>query len=363
MKVNAAQAVVVNLPIDPPIEISGSSSIRSADCVLTFLDTDAGLTGEGLVFTFNENRLDAIRETVEHVGALALGLDLHGEEPLHHRVQQDVHLHRPAEVSIIGAAAIDMALWDLRGKAAGCNVAQLIGADRPSVPTYASGALWRHCSIDELQADAAALVARGFRAVKTRVGPGDPRETVTRVEAIREAIGPDVALMVDAYQQLSVDEAIHLGRRLEPLNPAWLEEPVPCHDHDGEAKIRRALAIPVASGESLYGRRGIRALLQAGAVDVAMPDLQRMGGPTELLAVGDLCEAYQTPCSPHLFTEMSLPLAAGLPTCCYVEYMPWFEAIYRERIELDVEGNCIVPDRPGWGFTFDPEQVRRYSVA
>lgn len=357
------RTVAVNLPIDPPIGTGAQGSIRSAGCVLTFLDTDEGLTGEGLAFTLNNRRLSVIHEMIRQLNDLVVGLDPLMGGSLNVRAWQDLNFLGYEGVSIVGVAAIDMALWDLRGKAAGLNVGHLIGACRPSVPTYASGGLWQHYTIDELQREAAALVETGFRAIKTRIGPGDPREAVTRVQAVRDAVGPEVAVMVDAYQQLTVKEAIRVGRMLEPLNLTWFEEPVICHDHDGEAEIRRALDTPIASGESLYTHRGILGLLQAGAVDVAMPDLQRMGGPTELLKAGHLCEAFHTPCSPHLFTEMSLSLAAALPSCYYLEYMPWFEAIYRERIELDSDGNSVVPDRPGWGFSFDPEQVRRYSAS
>jgi L-alanine-DL-glutamate epimerase-like enolase superfamily enzyme len=264
-------------------------------------------------------------------------------------------------VSIVGLAAIDNALWDLRGKAAGLNVAHLIGACRTSVPTYASGGLWLAGSIDDLQKEARSFVDRGFRAMKTRVGPTDPERMVARVAAVREAIGPDIGLMVDANQQMSVKQAIRIGRMMEELNLTWFEEPVIVHDHEGEAEIRAALDTPVASGETVHTHRGIHKILQAGSADVLMPDLQRMGGPTEFLKAGHLCEAYNIPCASHLFPEMSLALLAGLPGGYYLEHMPWFETIYRERIELDANGNAIVPDRPGWGFSFDPDAVERYA--
>jgi L-alanine-DL-glutamate epimerase-like enolase superfamily enzyme len=264
-------------------------------------------------------------------------------------------------VSIVGLAAIDNALWDLRGKAAGLNVAHLIGACRAAVPTYASGGLWLGSPIDELQNQARSFLDRGFRAMKTRVGPTDPERMVARVAAVREAIGPDVALMVDANQQMSVKQAIRIGRMMEDLNLTWFEEPVICHDHEGEAEIRAALDTPIASGETVYTHRGVLGMLQAGAADVIMPDLQRMGGPTEFLKAGHLCEAFHIPCASHLFPEMSLALLAGLPNGYYLEHMPWFETIYRERIELDSNGHAVVPDRPGWGFSFDPDAIRLYA--
>jgi L-alanine-DL-glutamate epimerase-like enolase superfamily enzyme len=362
MKITRLRTQVVHLPIDPPILTAIQGWIRSADCVLTYLDTDEGLTGEGLVFSINNVRLSVIHDMIRQLEDLVIGLDPRSSGTLNARAWNELNFLGYEGVSIIGLAAIDNALWDLRGKAAGLNVAHLIGACRSAVPTYASGGLWLGASIDELQAQALGFVERGFRAMKTRVGPTDPERMVDRVAAVREAVGPDIALMVDANQQMSVKQAIRIGRMMEELNLTWFEEPVICHDHEGEAAIRAALDTPIASGETVYTHRGVLAMLQAGAADVMMPDLQRMGGATEFLKAGHLCEAFHIPCSAHLFPEMSLPLLASLPNGSYLEYMPWFEKIYRERIELDQSGHAIVPDAPGWGFSFDPDAVRHFSA-
>jgi L-alanine-DL-glutamate epimerase-like enolase superfamily enzyme len=260
-------------------------------------------------------------------------------------------------------AGIDMALWDLRGKAAELNVSRLIGAVRQEAPVYASGGLWLSSSIDELQREAADFVAAGFRAMKTRVAPGKPEAMVARVRAVREAIGPDIGLMVDANQQLSVPEAIHLGRMLEPLNLTWFEEPVICHNHEGEAAIAAALDTPIASGETVHTHRGILRMLQAHAADILMPDVQRMGGPTEFLKAGALCEAFNIPISSHLFPEVSLPLLAALPNALYLEHMPWFEPLYGQKLMLDAAGQAVVPIAPGWGSSFDPAAIARHRVA
>jgi L-alanine-DL-glutamate epimerase-like enolase superfamily enzyme len=363
MKITRLRTQVVQLPIDPPIVTAILGSIRSADCVLTFLDTDEGVTGEGLVFSINNRRLSVIHEMIRRLEDLVVGLDPRLGGSLNARAWKELNFLGYEGVSIIGLAAIDMAMWDLRGKAAGLNVAHLLGACRAAVPTYASGGLWLGSSIDALQKEARAFVERGFRAMKTRVGPTDPEQMVARVAAVREAIGPDIALMVDANQQMSVKQAIRIGRMMEELNLTWFEEPVICHDHAGEARIRAALDTPIASGETVYTHRGVLGMLQAGSCDVMMPDLQRMGGPSEFLKAGHLCEAFHIPCSSHLFPEMSLGLLASLPGGYYLEHMPWFEAIYRERIELNADGNAIVPDRPGWGFGFDPDAIRRFAEA
>ena len=361
MKITRLRTQVVHLPINPPILTAILGSIRSADCVLTFLDTDEGITGEGLVMSINNRRLGVIHEMIRNLEDLVVGLDPRFGGTLNAKAWKDLNFIGYEGVSIVGLAAIDNALWDLRGKAAGLNVAHLIGACRAAVPTYASGGLWLGSSIDELQKEAAGFVARGFRAMKTRVGPVDPERMVERVAAVREAIGPDIHLMVDANQQMSVKQAIRIGRMMEELNLTWFEEPVICHDHEGEAQIAAALDTPIASGETVYTHRGILQMLEARSADVLMPDLQRMGGPTEFLKAGHLCEAYHIPCASHLFPEMSLALLASLSGGYYLEHMPWFETIYRERIELDAAGHAIVPDRPGWGFSFDPESIRRHA--
>ena len=362
MKITRLRTEVVHLPIDPPILTAILGSIRSADCVLTFLETDAGLVGEGLVFSINNRRLGVIAEMIRNLEDLVVGLDPRLGGTLNAAAWKELNFLGYEGVSIVGLAAVDNALWDLRGKAAGLNVAHLIGACRPAVPTYASGGLWLGSSIDELQKEAAGFVARGFRAVKTRVGPTEPEKMVARVAAVREAVGPDIGIMVDANQQMSVKQAIRIGRMMEELDLTWFEEPVICHDHEGEAAIAAALDTPLASGETVYTHRGVLAMLEAHAADVIMPDLQRMGGPTEFLKAGHLCEAFHVPCASHLFPEMSLALLAALPGGYYLEHMPWFETIYRERIELDAQGNAVVPDRPGWGFSFDPAAIARYRA-
>ena len=362
MKIIRLRTQIVHLPIDPPILTAILGNIRSADCVLTFLDTDAGLTGEGLVMTINNRRLAPIHAMIDSLEDLVVGVEPRLGGSLNAQAWSSLNFLGYEGVSVIGLAALDNAMWDLRGKAAELNVSHLIGACRPAVPTYASGGLWLGSSIDELQREARGFVDRGFRAMKTRVGPTEPEKMVARVRAVREAVGPDIALMVDANQQMSVKQAIRIGRMMEELNLTWFEEPVICHDHAGEAQISAALDTPIASGETVYTHRGILQMLQARSADVLMPDLQRMGGPSEFLKAGHLCEAFHTPCASHLFPEMSLALLAALPGGYYLEHMPWFEPIYRERIELDANGHAVVPDRPGWGFSFDPAAIRRYAA-
>ena len=361
MKITNLRTAVVHFPFNPPID-GGSIMLRSSDCVLAYLETDAGLVGEGLVFSLNGQRLRLIHDMVRSFEPLVVGLDPINAGAFLVRAWRDIGFVGRSGVSVIGLAAIDNALWDLRGKAAGLNVARLIGACATAVPVYHSGGLWLSRSIDELQREAADFVRQGYRAMKMRIGKYAAAQEVARVRAVREAIGPDIGLMIDANQQLTTPQAIRLGRILEEFNLTWFEEPIRYDDHAGEAEIAAALMTPIASGETEYTSRGMFEMLRLRSADILMPDLQRMGGPTEFLKAARLAEAYNTPVSSHLFPEMNLALLAATPNALFLEYMPWCEPAYRERIALDAQGRAVVPEQSGWGFSFDPAAVKRYAA-
>jgi L-alanine-DL-glutamate epimerase-like enolase superfamily enzyme len=241
-------------------------------------------------------------------------------------------------------------------------VSNLIGACTNAVPAYHSGGLWISWTIDELQREAADFVAHGWRAMKMRIGKPNIHEDVARVRAVREAVGPEIALMVDSNQQQDVSRAVRLGHLLEEFRLTWFEEPISYQDHIGEAEIAAALTTPVASGETEYTSRGMHDMLKLRSADVLMPDLQRMGGPTEFLKAARVAYGYDVPVSSHLFPEMSLSLLAATPNANFLEYIPWFESAYAQRIELNKNGAAVVPDRPGWGFSFDPDAIKRYAA-
>jgi L-alanine-DL-glutamate epimerase-like enolase superfamily enzyme len=266
----------------------------------------------------------------------------------------DVRAFGRQGISALAISAVEEALWDLRGKQFGVNVADILGACRTAVPSYVN-AMWLSSTIDELHKEAEGLLTHGFRAIKMHVGLPDPDKDVERVRAVREMLGPDVALLVDAAQLIASPKAsIRLARRIEEFDIGWYEEPVMGSDPQSEAKVAAAINIPVATGEYTYNHQGIFELLQLKAADILMPDLQRMGGPTEFLKAAALCEAFDIPVSSHVFPQMSLALMACVPNASYHEYISWFEALYQEPVMRDESGASIVPGRPGWGFAIGP---------
>jgi len=353
MKITRLRTRVAHLPVVKPFS-TGRYDVQSVDCVCVFLETDAGLVGEGMCYVTNGRRLKVLQEMVASLEHLVVGLQLGQSGSFVLNAFNDVRAFGRQGISALAISAVEEALWDLRGKRSGLNVAHILGACRTAVPSYVNS-MWLSSTIDELHKEAESLLMQGFRAIKMHVGLPDPNKDVERVRAVREMLGPDVALLVDAAQLIASPKAsIRLARRIEEFDIGWYEEPVMGSNPQSEAKVTAAINIPVATGEYTYNHQGIFELLQLKAADILMPDLQRMGGPTEFLKAAVLCEAFDIPVSSHVFPQMSLALMACVPNASYHEYISWFDALYQEPIMRDERGASIVSSRPGWGFSIDP---------
>lgn len=350
MKITRLETRLVNLPLEKPIR-TAIHDMRSVGCVLVSLHSDQGLIGEGYCFALNSQRLKAFDEVMKSYAPLVEGQPADFIEGIWENIFQSLNPMGQQGITIGALAALDTALWDLQGKALDKPLHRLWGACRTRIRTYASGGLWLSQPIDELTAEAQQFIDQGFLSMKIRVGKADWREDVERVKAVREAIGAEIELLADANQALTPKQAIKLGRELEPYELGWLEEPVAAHNLTGHAEVRSRLDTPIASGETVYTRYGIKAMIEAKACDILMPDLQRMGGLTEMRKVSALAAGYDLPVSTHIFTEQSLCFAGSVPNCCSVEHMPWFAGLFNESMVLE-DGELVIPERAGTGFSF-----------
>ena len=221
-------------------------------------------------------------------------------------------------ITTLAMAAIDIALWDLRGRAAGLGLPDLLGRQRDEVPVYASG-VNRHLSRDELIERTRAQVADGHTRFKIKVGLPDLAEDLARVAAVREVIGPGRLLMVDANQLWDLPAARRAARALAGYDIFWLEEPLAAEDFGGYADLRASAGIPLAAGESLYTEAQFRELLTRRAVDFVQPNVCRVGGITPFLRIARLARQFSIPVMPHLLPDISGPLALALPLPPFVE--------------------------------------------
>ena len=357
MKVSRVETQPVRIMLDQPIG-SALGEIAGFGCILVTVHTDAGTTGENLVFTLNDRRTKVLRQMVDELADLVVGRDAGHIAGFWARAWKDINFLGHKGVPVVGISAIDGALWDALGKASGLPIYRLLGGARDRVPAYHSGGLWLSRSIDELAAEAQGFVAGGFRAMKMRLGLADPRADIERVRAVRQAIGPGVKLMADANQGLGEAQAIRLGRMLEEFDLTWFEEPLPAWDLEGLARVAAALDTPIASGETEYTRYGFRRMLELRSADILMPDLQRVGGVSEFVRVGHMAESHDVAVSSHLFPEASVQVLCGLANASYLEWMPWFSQLYNEALEFE-DGCALAPERPGWGFTFNRDRIAR----
>jgi L-alanine-DL-glutamate epimerase-like enolase superfamily enzyme len=268
----------------------------------------------------------------------------------------------PAGLVTRAVSAIDVALWDIRGKALGQPVYKLLGGYRDRVPCYASGFLWRNFDLSALDKTARRLVDEGFRAMKFRLGAEDSAaKEIARMRVMREAAGDGADLMVDINQGWDVNQAIAIGREMASYNLFWLEDPIHHQDYDGMARIAEALDTPIASGEYHYGVVPFRHMVERRSIDIVMVDLLRVGGLTRFMKVAHLAELFNLPVVSHLAPEILVHAIAAAPNGLTVEHMPWaFPLFTREPIVED--GMMLVPGEPGLGLEFDEEALRRFAV-
>lgn len=257
-------------------------------------------------------------------------------------------------------AAIDIALWDVKAKRAGLPLAKLLGAHRDSVQCYNTSGGYLSMSVEEILANAEASRERGIGGIKIKVGQPDTSVDIRRVRAMRELLGDQFPMMVDANQQWNRSTAIRVGRQLEEFGLTWIEEPLDAYDVEGHAALARELATPIATGEMLTSAVEHRALIKAGSVDFMQPDAPRVGGITPFLKIMALGEDAGIRMAPHFAMEIHLHLSAAYEIDPWVEHFEWLEPLFNEKLEIR-GGRMIIPARPGLGFSLS-EQARAWTT-
>jgi L-alanine-DL-glutamate epimerase-like enolase superfamily enzyme len=363
MKITHITTQIVKLPDDEPLAAGPVTKGATRSFVTLTVGTDAGIEGIGATF-FGGALTGALRVAVQALGDLTIGQDPLKIEAVVAKLRTAAGSSGPGGIFTLALSAIDIALWDIRGKALNLPLAKMLGGHRERVPTYASGALMRHFPLDHLVKAAPKLVESGFRQMKTQLaltGDTNPEREVDHIRRIRESIGPDIDLMCDINQRWDVRQAISIGSRVEAFNLYWLEDVTTHDDYAGLARVAAALETPVAGGEYVYGLTPFRHMLEARSVDIAMIDVLRAGGITQWMKIAGMAEAFNVPVVNHLYPEISVHLVAAIPHGLTVEYMPWSSRLY-EEVPQPVNGELVVPDKPGLGLKFDQAALKKYAA-
>ncbi|RMF87047.1 MAG: mandelate racemase/muconate lactonizing enzyme family protein [Nitrospinota bacterium] len=361
MKITGIETVQYRIPLPKTLSDSTYTSISSFDLLLVSLHTDAGISGLG--YTKSIADAAAIKAMIDRVLApLLLHQDPLAIDSLWSQMYWRAHSLGRSGVTTLARAACDLALWDLKGKQTGLSLCRLLGGEPKPIMTYAGG-IDLYFSTEELVEEMQQFLARGFRAVKMKVGRSDWREDIRRVAAVRKAIGDDVPLLTDANLQWSVAHAIQAGKAMEEYGVYWLEEPTHPDDVAGHRLIADAIRIPLALGESLYSKWEFQRYLEARAVHFPEPDVIHIGGVTEWMKVATLAQAYNRPVTSHGYDEIHVHLLAAVPSPSFVEYHLFrIDDYLCEPLPL-VEGCLQAPDRPGHGVVFDLEKLKPLRIA
>jgi L-alanine-DL-glutamate epimerase-like enolase superfamily enzyme len=356
VKITGIDSVILRVPTPKPIALE----FPVHRLVAATIRTDAGLEGLGYSLVFGGGGAEAIQVYLE----TRLKPLLVGEDPLlvgrlwERMYRADRGIKRQG-VAAYALSALDIGLWDVVGKAAGQPLYRLWGAVTDRVPAYGSGG-WSSYRVDDLVAEARRYASLGCRYYKLKIHHPDPRVNRERIQAVHDALGSEVRLMVDVNQRLDVLSNIRQARLLEDLDLVWYEEPVLADDLAGCAEVARAIPIPVATGENNYTRYEFRELCERQAARYLMPDVCRANGFTETLRIAHLAAAHSILVSPHVVHELSLHVAAAIPNGFLVEFIDWTPPDLFAEMPRCEEGHFRLPERPGHGMALAPDAVRKY---
>ena len=311
-----------------------------------------GAEGVGYTFTCGRNgvAIDALLE--RDFPALMQGEDADRIEHLWTRLWWAMHYGGRGGPTVLALSAIDIALWDLKAKRLSQPLWKLLGGNDPRVPCYAGG-IDLDYPLDKLLQQTRDNLARGFRAIKMKVGRKRLGEDVERVKAMREFLGEGFPLMVDANMKWTADEAIRAARAFAPYDLGWLEEPLIPDDVAGHVRVVREGGLPVATGENFRTLWEFKQMIASGGVTFPEPDVTNCGGITPFIKVAHLAEAFNLPVTSHGAHDITVHLLGAVPNRSYLEAHGFgLDRYIAEPLRIE-DGFALCPDRPGHGIEFD----------
>jgi mandelate racemase len=346
----------VRVPMTEPHR-TASGVVAESPLVLTDVITDAGVSGHSLVFTYTPAALKPTAELIRNVEALVKGEALAPAE-IEQKLARRFRLLGTQGLVGIALAAIDMALWDALARVHGMPLVRLLGGAAKPLRCY--GAVG-YDGVEGCAKAAERWAKRGFTGVKAKIGYPTVQEDVAVVRAMRKAAGADMSVMVDYNQCLTPAEAVERLRVLDDEGLTWVEEPTLAHDYAGHALVAREARTPIQCGENWWGTLDMRHALEAGASDLVMPDVMKIGGVTGWLRAAALAQANGLPVSSHLWPEVSARLLCCTPTAHWLEYADWWNPVLAEPLRVE-KGMAVVDEAVGTGADWNEDAVRRFAA-
>ena len=367
MQITEVESYAVSIPLKEPVAFA-TRVVEERDHAIVKVRTDEG--HEGLGYTLGYGGARVVAAAVEDVLApMVEGQDPRDTERLWREMfDGTVQIGRKG-VMLRAISCIDTALWDIKAKAADMPLYKLLGGNAEKVPCYASGGYYREGKgLEGLREEMETYVERGHDTVKMKVGRESLEEEVERVRVVREAIGPERTLLMDANGKWDTkQEAVRACRAFAEYDPYFIEEPVMPDSVDLMREVNQALEYPVAAGELEFSRYGFRELLREGAVEIVQPDLSVVGGVTEWLKVAHMAAAQDIPVAPHYNWDFHIQLLAAIENGLFIEYfyrdsdVKAFDDVLKYTVEPE-DGYIHLPDRPGHGVVLDDDAVDQFVI-
>lgn len=351
----SARASLVDVEVET-VRTDATQSFLKQETLLVEIVTSDGLTGWGYSYTIGTGGRAVLEMLNGHLLPVVHGLDTSRIEAVWYAMFNSTRATTVGPITSLALAAVDIALWDLAGKRAALPLWKLAGGFRQEVPLYDTEGGWLHLSTEELVSGALASKAAGWSGVKLKVGRPTAVEDAARLMAVRDAVGREMDIMVDANQSMTAAEAIRRAAAFEPVGLAWLEEPLPAEDISGHVRLAASTAIPIAVGESIYGIGHFREYLQRQGAGIVQVDVARIGGITPRLKVAHLAEAFNVAVCPHFLMEIHVSLTAAIPNGHYVEHIPQLRAITHGEVEIR-NGFAVAPSEAGIGIDWDFDAI------
>jgi L-alanine-DL-glutamate epimerase-like enolase superfamily enzyme len=351
---------LVSLPMGREVR-SALHAMDAIECALVEIEDD-GLVGIGYTFAFSRDEAEAIRASMRYLTEVIADADPRSTLECWQRMMRASNFTGSCGLAMLALGAIDTALWDLKGKRASMPLFRLLGGGRTSIPVYMTGGFLEQ-SLDDIREEVSVLRDLGIANYKIKLGSGDWKVDLERVAAIKEIAGDDIAVAIDVNQNWSLRDArLAVNVLNRDFDVYWLEEPIAASDIAGLAELRQRSLAPIAAGETLHTPQGIRPLLDQRAVDVLMPNMMRLGGPTGYQQVLALAELANVTVSSHVYPEISLHLMSGVANPDVIEYMPtWWERLFDDDRPHVENGRMFLSERPGLGFGFSEEAIEQWS--
>jgi len=338
---------------------TSAAIVRAVPLLLVDLVTDDGVAGHAYAFCYRPSGARAIAAHLAEAFDLLAGNSVTPYDASRILGRQFALLGVTGTVRM-ALSLLDMALWDALARSGGMPLATLLGSKPRDLQAYDSRGLGL-MELDRLSREAEALLAKGLKAVKLRLGYPSAGEDMAALRAVRRVVGEAVAVMVDYNQALTVSEATVRGRQLEKEWIYWFEEPISHEDYEAYAAIARELSVPVQIGENFNGPEGMLHALSARASDYVMPDVARIGGVTGWMQAAALAAAKGVEMSSHLMPEISAQLLSASPTAHWVEYVDWADALLQEPLRI-ADGKVLTSRRPGSGIVWDEDKIRKLEM-